>query len=83
MPGPREEFDEALEAIEAKVIELFAMIVEDLPRAARCLPGSSQETARVLAERERVADALCPEIESLGSCCQSCESPPNSNDPTT
>jgi phosphate transport system protein len=65
MPGPREEFDEALEAIEAKVIELFAMIVEDLPRAARCLPGSSQETARVLAERERVADALCPEIERL------------------
>src|ERR1700683_4380205 len=40
MPGPREEFDEALEAIEARGIELFAMIVEDLPRAARCVPDA-------------------------------------------
>jgi hypothetical protein len=37
MPGSRGEFDRSLEAIEAKVVELFAMIVEDLPRAAQSL----------------------------------------------
>ena len=65
MPGTREEFDRSLEAIEAKVIELFAMITDDLPRAAHALEGDSGEAARVLAERERVIDALYLEVENL------------------
>lgn len=54
MPAARSEFDRSLKAIEAKVIELFTMITEDLPRAAQCLPGGNgEDTARVLADRER------------------------------
>ena len=64
---PREQFSRSLEAIEAKVIELFAIIAEDLPRAAEPPPGSHGEAARVLAERERVIDALYLEIEHLAS----------------
>jgi hypothetical protein len=45
MPGARREFDRSLEAIEAKVIELFAMIVEGLPLAARALLGADSEGA--------------------------------------
>jgi phosphate transport system protein len=67
MPGTRGEFDRSLEAIEAKVVELFVMIVEDLPRAAQALEGVGGETARVLAERERVIDSLYLEVESLAS----------------
>jgi hypothetical protein len=37
MAGYRGEFGRALEAIEAKVIELFAVIAEDLPRATAAL----------------------------------------------
>jgi phosphate transport system protein len=67
MPGTRGEFDRSLEAIEAKVVELFVMIVEDLPRAAQALEDVGGETARVLAERERVIDTLYLEVESLAS----------------
>jgi hypothetical protein len=35
MAGSRSEFHRRLEAIEAKVIELFGMVVEDLPRATQ------------------------------------------------
>ena len=37
MVEPRQEFERELEAIEAKVIELFAMVAEDLPEATRAL----------------------------------------------
>jgi phosphate uptake regulator len=43
------------------------MIVEDLPRAAQALLDAPGETAGVLAERERVIDALYLEVESLAS----------------
>jgi phosphate transport system protein len=67
MVGHRREFDGSLEGIEAKVIELFAMIAEDLPAATRSLIGDSGETARTLAGREQVIDALYLEIEHLAS----------------
>lgn len=68
MPGARGELDRSLEAIEAKVIELFAMIAEDLPGAAQALQGGGPgETARVLGKRERVIDALYLEVENLAS----------------
>jgi phosphate transport system protein len=68
MPASRGEFDRSLDVIEAKVIELFAVIAEDLPRAAEALADGHGETARVeLAEREQVIDALYLEVENLAS----------------
>jgi phosphate transport system protein len=61
----RQEFHAELEAIEAKVIELFAMVAEDLPKATEALLGGDIDVVGVLAERELVIDALYPEIESL------------------
>ena len=61
----RQEFERDLEAIEAKVIELFAMVAEDLPGATQALLTGNNEVLRVLAEREQVIDALYPEIEEL------------------
>jgi phosphate transport system protein len=54
-----------LGAIEAKVIELFDMVAEDVPRAADALLNGNSQVARELAERDRVIDALYPEIEEL------------------
>ena len=60
-------FDRELEAIEAKVIELLGMVVEDLAVATAALLGSRGETAGVLAGRERLTDALYVEIEDLAA----------------
>ncbi len=65
MVEPRREFEQDLEAIETKVIELFAMVAEDLPGATEALLSGNNEVIRVLAEREQVIDALYPEIEEL------------------
>ncbi len=65
MPERRQEFERDLEAIEAKVIELFAMVAEDLPEATRGLLNGDREVVRVLRERGQVIDALYPEIEEL------------------
>jgi phosphate transport system protein len=61
----RQEFQRALEAIEAKVIELFAMVAEDLPGATHALLSGDNEVVAVLTERQRDIDALYPEIEQL------------------
>ena len=61
----RQDFERELEAIEAKVIELFAMVAEDLPGATHALLSGDNEVVKVLAEREKVIDALYPEIEQL------------------
>jgi phosphate transport system protein len=61
----RKEFERDLEAIEAKVIELFAMVAEDLPGATEALLTGNAEILRVLTEREKVIDALYREIEEL------------------
>jgi phosphate transport system protein len=61
----RQEFERELEAIEAKVIELFAMVAEDLPEATRGLLSGDREVVRVLRERGQVIDSLYPEIEEL------------------
>jgi phosphate transport system protein len=65
VPERRQEFERDLEAIEAKVIELFAMVAEDLPEATRALLNGDREVIRVLRERGQVIDALYPEIEDL------------------
>ena len=61
----RQEFQRELGAIEAKVIELFAMVAEDLPAATQALLHGDHEVVRVLAERDQVIDTLYPEIEEL------------------
>jgi phosphate transport system protein len=61
----RQEFEHDLEAIEAKVIELFALVAEDLPRATQALLTGNNEVLQVLLDREQVIDALYPEIEEL------------------
>src|SRR5215470_4825095 len=65
MTGHRQEFERDLEAIEAKVIELFAMVAEDLPRATQALLTGNNEILEVLAGREQLVDALYPEIEEI------------------
>jgi len=61
----RQEFQRELEDIEAKVIELFAMVAEDLPAATQALLSGNDEALQLLAERDRVIDALYTEIEGL------------------
>src|ERR1700677_699347 len=65
MVGNRQEFERELEAIETKVIELFAMVAEDRPGATNALLTANGEVLKVLAEREQLVDALYPEIEKL------------------
>jgi phosphate transport system protein len=61
----RQEFDRELAAIEAKVVELFAMVAEDLPKATDALLNGNSEVIRALVERDRIMDALYPKIEEL------------------
>ena len=63
----RQEFQRELEDIEAKVIELFAMVAEDLPTATHALLTGNNEAAQILAERDQVIDALYTETDELVS----------------
>jgi phosphate transport system protein len=61
----RQEFEAKLETIESKVIELFAMVAEDLPSATQALLNSDDEVLAALIERDRAIDALYREVEEL------------------
>jgi phosphate transport system protein len=63
----RQEFRRDLEAIEAEVTGLFAMVAEDLPGATHALLSGNSEVLVVLAERERVIGVLYREIDELAS----------------
>ncbi len=63
----RQEFQRDLETIEAKVIELFAMVAEDLPGATNALLTGNTDVMQALTERERAIDSLYPEIEDLAN----------------
>lgn len=65
--GHRQEFDRELEAIEAKVIELFAMVAEDLPQATQALLTGNNQALGILTERQQAIHGLYPEIEKLAS----------------
>ena len=67
MGEQRQEFERELEAIEAKVIELFAMVAEDLPGATDALLSGNSEMIKVLTEREQAIDALYLEIEGMAN----------------
>ena len=65
MPEQRQAFQRELDAIDAKVIELFDLVATDLARAARALPNGNSEVVKVLAEHGLVIDLRCPEIDKL------------------
>ena len=67
VPGrvERQWFGRELGDIEAKVIELFTMVADDLPKATDALLSGNSEVVRALAERDRVIDGLYPKIEEL------------------
>jgi phosphate transport system protein len=65
MVDHRQAFHHELQVIEAKVIDLFGMVAEDVPRATTALLGGDVEEVRALAERDRVIDDLYPAIEDL------------------
>jgi phosphate transport system protein len=64
-PQERQAFDRELGDIEAKVIQLFTMVAEDVPKATDVLLSGTSDVMRALTERDRVIDALYPEIEDL------------------
>ncbi len=65
MSERRQEFEHDLEAIEAKVIELFAMVAEDLPRATQALLTGNNEVLQVLLDREQVSNDLSPRARGI------------------
>jgi phosphate transport system protein len=67
MAEHRQEFERDLEAIEAKVIELFAVVAEDLPEATNALLTGNNEIMQKLIERDKVISALYPETEQLAN----------------
>jgi len=67
MAEHRQEFQQELDAIEARVIEMFGMLAEDLTRATDALLTGNNEIVKLLNEREQVIQALYPELEALVS----------------
>jgi phosphate transport system protein len=67
MAERRQEFEHDLEAIEARIIELFAMVAEDLPEATNALLTGNNEIIQKLLERDKVISALYPETEQLAN----------------
>ena len=67
MSEQRQEFENALENIESKVIELFAMIAEDVPLATQALLNGDSDAYQTLAERDLAIDALYREVEGLAN----------------
>jgi phosphate transport system protein len=67
MSEQRQEFDNEIDAIESKVIELFAMVAEGLPMATQALLNGDGEAFATLAARDQVIDALYLEVEGLAN----------------
>jgi phosphate transport system protein len=67
MAEHRQEFERDLEAIEARIIELFAMVAEDLPEATNALLTGNNEIMQRLLDRDKIISALYPETEQLAN----------------
>jgi phosphate transport system protein len=67
MAEHRQEFERDLEAIEAKVIELFALIAEDLPEATTALLSGNNDVMQKLLERDKTISALYQDTEQLAN----------------
>jgi phosphate transport system protein len=61
----RKEFHQELRAIEAKVVELFALVAEDLSLATAALLNSDASTLSVVAERQARIESIYVELELL------------------
>jgi len=67
MAEHRQEFERDLEAIEARIIELFAMVAEDLPEATKALLTGDNEILQRLMERNKVISGVYAETEDLAN----------------
>ena len=67
MAEHRQEFERELEAIEARIIELFAIVAEDLPEATNALLTGNNEILQRLTDRDKTISALYPETEQLAN----------------
>ena len=67
MAEHRQEFERDLEAIEARIIELFAMVAEDLPEATKALLSGDNEILQRLNERNKVISTVYTETEQLAN----------------
>ncbi|MGH3204254.1 MAG: PhoU domain-containing protein [Streptosporangiaceae bacterium] len=56
-----------LEAIEARIIELFAIVAEDLPEATNALLTGSNDIMQRLTDRDKTISALYPQTEALAN----------------
>ena len=63
MPEQRQAFQRELDAIDAKVIELFDLVATDLTTATHTLPNANNNVVKVLTEHGLVIGLLGPEIE--------------------
>jgi phosphate transport system protein len=61
----RKEFHQELQAIEAKVVELFALVGEDLAVATRALLNCDAGALKVVTERQASIDGIYSELEHL------------------
>ena len=67
MAEHRQEFERDLEAIEARIIELFAMVAEDLPEATKALLTGDNEILQRLTQRNKAIGAVYTETEELAN----------------
>lgn len=61
----RTRFHQQMEAIESKIVHLFALIAEDLVGATDALLTGNNEMFKTLAEREMLIDGVYIEVEDL------------------
>jgi phosphate transport system protein len=67
MAEHRQDFERDLEAIEARIIELFAVVAEDLPEATKALLTGDNEILSRLTERNKTIGAVYTETEQLAN----------------
>jgi phosphate transport system protein len=67
MAEHRQDFERELETIEARIIELFAIVAEDLPEATKALMTGNNEIMQRLTDRDKAISALYPETEELAN----------------
>jgi phosphate transport system protein len=67
MAEHRQDFERDLEAIEARIIELFAVVAEDLPEATKALLTGDNEILSRLTVRNKTIGAVYAETEQLAN----------------
>ncbi len=65
MSEGRTTFHQQLQSAEEKVVQLFALVAEDLSVATEALLSSDRDALTVISEREKTIDAVYREVEDL------------------